>query len=97
MAWAYHGSQRHDSTKGISHHCSPIPNRLRALDILNEEFYSPDQKIASIRPLRHHIFGTDFQKRDDMTDDEALTRFDKVWSERIAPAIVIVGHYWHND
>jgi len=48
-------------------------------------------------PLRHHIFGTDFQKRDDMTDDEALTRFDKVWSERIAPAIVIVGHYWHND
>lgn len=31
MAWAYHGSQGHDSTKGISHHCSPIPNRRRAL------------------------------------------------------------------
>lgn len=46
------------------------------------------QKIYFIRPSRYHLFGTDFENRDSMADDEAVLRFDQIWEAKIRNAIV---------
>lgn len=46
------------------------------------------QKIYFIRPKRYHIFGTDFERRDNMTDDEAVRCFDDVWEREIKNGIL---------
>jgi hypothetical protein len=45
-------------------------------------------KIYFIRPLRYHLFGTDFEDRDRMSEDDAVARFDQVWEARIKPAVL---------
>ncbi|WP_437278672.1 hypothetical protein WME90_46940 [Sorangium sp. So ce375] len=46
------------------------------------------QKIYFIRPSRYHVFGTDFEQRDTMSDDEAVRCFDDAWDATIRDAIV---------
>lgn len=45
------------------------------------------QKIYFVRPGRYHVFGTDFERRDSMTDEEAVRRFDQTWNSCIINAI----------
>ncbi|MRG96121.1 hypothetical protein [Polyangium spumosum] len=46
------------------------------------------QKIYFIRPSRYHVFGTNFEKRDMMSDDEAVCCFDDTWDATIRQAII---------
>lgn len=57
----------------------------------------PSQKLYCIRPGRYHLFGTDFERRDDMTDREAIERFDKIWDEQISGAILYADSVPHDE
>ncbi|WP_441290973.1 hypothetical protein ACSRUE_11055 [Sorangium sp. KYC3313] len=46
------------------------------------------QKVYFIRPSRYHLFGTDFEERDCMSDEEAVGRFDQTWDAKIRSAIL---------
>jgi hypothetical protein len=48
-------------------------------------------KLYFIRPGRYHLFGTDFEARDAMSEDEAVERFDQVWLARIRQAVLAGG------
>lgn len=66
-----------------------------ATQLLN--FIPAAQKTYFIRPARHHVFGTDFEERDNMTDQEAIARFDKVWSEQLSGVILSGDVISHED
>ncbi len=46
------------------------------------------QKLYFIRPGRYHLFGTDFEARDSMSEDQALRRFDEVWEAEIKDSLL---------
>ena len=46
------------------------------------------QKLYFIKQAHHHLFGTDFEARDNMLDDEAVCRFDEVWETQIKDAVL---------
>lgn len=46
------------------------------------------QKLYLIRPGRYHVFGKDFEERDNMNDSEAIKRFDETWENKIKNEIL---------
>ncbi len=46
------------------------------------------RKVSLIRRGRYHLFGTDFEARDDMSDDDAVARYDQVWEARIKQKVI---------
>jgi hypothetical protein len=46
------------------------------------------QKLFFIRPGRYHLFGTDFEARDNMPDEQAIRRFDEVWDAKIKDSLL---------
>jgi hypothetical protein len=48
----------------------------------------PGSKVFFIRPGRYHLFGTDFEDRDNMPEAAAIARFDEVWTARIKDAVL---------
>ncbi len=56
-----------------------------------------NQKLYFVTKGKNHAFGTDFEKRESMSQEAAAIHFDKTWEDKIRPALENAPLVTHED